>query len=410
MKSKYKIFVVLLLTGMTIFAQAPDMSFYIEEYNRTNSTIFQMLDILQAVRDEKLTGIGSFYHDALKVYITRYPNFQHNHEREAIEEAARIILRGLAAEKYTEAAPQVWTLVQYFDIIHPQNEGLIMYEAYVTMGQIGGKEFAHYIAIHLQEFNNSATPDLHTKAEIQRVVPGAVNALEALREPVGVKPVFYASIGWYDADIKAIASQAFPNIVDDPGEIIDEVIRDPFNGPSVKLTAWQEMLRTKASAASKAKVAATALEISYTFIAPSRESQSVLRTMRMSAIDTIRLMGVADDSVYAFIERTYREAFDTPNTDFEIITLIVRTLSTVKTDEAVDLLTEFLRGLHSRRQSGPWGIVERDIMQIVIPALAATGTKSRLSIQLLTVISRSSLYTGAEQIWARNALSALTSN
>ena len=410
MKKTIIFFVILLLTGLTVFAQAPDMSFYTDEYNRTGATIFEMLDILQAVRDENLTGIGDFYLNAIRVYINRFPNFQHNHERAAIEESARIILRGLAAEKYTEAAPYVWTLVQYFDIIHPQNEGLIMYEAYVAMGQIGGSEFAHYIAVHLGEFNSSATPDTHTKGKIQRVVPGAINALEALRDPIGVKPVFYASIGWYDTDIRAIASQALPNIIDDPGEIISEIIRDPFNGPNVKITAWQEMLKTKASNASKAKVAAAALETSYTFIAPSRESQSVLRAMRMSAIDTIRLMGVEDESVYAYIERTYREAFDTPNTDFEIITLVVRTLSTVKTEEAVDLLTEFLRGLHSRRQSGPWGIVERDIMQIVIPALASTGTRSRLSLQLLAVISRSSLYTGAEQNWARNALTTLSNN
>lgn len=408
MKKACLVIVVFLLAGMA-FANNSDLSFYTEEYNKTGATVFELLDVLLAVKEENLTGIGDFYLNAIKVFIQRLPNYSSNHERTAVEEAARLILRGLAAEKQIEAAPQIWLLLQYFDIVHPQNDGFIMYETYVAMGQIGAKEYAPHFAGHLENYNQSATPDQHLKTIIQRVVPGIVNALEALREPVGVKPVFYVSIGWYDTDIRAIASAAIPNIVDDPGEIISEIILDPFNGPSVKSAAWQEMLKTKAGNESKGIVAAVALETSYTFIAPYRESQSILRAMRMSAIDTIRIVGVQDSSVYAFLERTYREAFDTPNTDFEIITLIIRTLTTLKTDESVDLLTEFLRGLHSRRRSGPWGITERDIMQIIIPAIGTTGTQSRMTLQLLTIIQNSSMYTNAEQTWARNALTALTS-
>ena len=87
--------------------------------------------------------------------------------------------------------------------------------------------------------------------------------------------------------------------------------------------------------------------------------------------------------------------------------MVIRTLSNAKTDEAVDLLTEFLRQLHSRRRSGSWGTVERDILNIILPAIANTGTKATPTIQLLTVMSRSSLYTNAEQSWARDALAAL---
>lgn len=402
--------IIILLAAGVAFAQQPavDMTFYTQEFNRTGATVFELLDILQAVRDENQQGIGSFYNNAARVFLNRLPNFASNRERIAVEECSRIILRGIAAEKNTESAQFVWNLLQYYDIAHQQNDGYLMYEAFVTLGQIDAKDYANNLANYLYHFNDSATPEFQTKIKIHRVVPGIINALEALHEPVGVKPVFFASIGWYDTDVKEVASTALPNIMSDPGEIISEIIRDPFNGPIVKNTAWQEMLRTKANNASKAKVAAVALETSYTFIAPSRESQSVLRAMRMSAIDTIRLMGVEEEAVYAFLERTYREAFDTPYTDFEIITLVVRTLASVKTEESVDLLTEFLRGLHSRRRSGPWGISERDIMQIIIPALANTETKSRLTIQLLTVIQNSSMYTNAEQTWARTALSKLT--
>jgi len=199
-------------------------------------------------------------------------------------------------------------------------------------------------------------------------------------------------------------------LMDALGEIIPDIIigiiNDPFTTTGVKNTAWQELLRSRVSDTAKAKVAAVAFARSYP---PTNTNiETVSRFMRMSAIDAIRQFGVADDSVYPYFERTYRESYEIANTDFEMIVLLIRTLSTIKTDEAVDLLTEFLRGLHSRRRSGPWGIVERDLMHIIISAIGNTGTESRASIQLLTVISRASIYTGAEQQWARDALTALS--
>jgi hypothetical protein len=400
------IIIILFLAGFTVFAQDIDMSYYTEEYNRADVTVFDLLDILEVVRNENYTGIGDFYYNALRVLFYRLPNFETNLERLAVHDSARIILRGLAAERHTEAAPYVWTLIQHYDVVHDYNDGLLMHEALITMGLIDAKEYAPHIALRLENFNADQTSDLQTRRRIQLGVTGAISALEALQEPEGIKPVFFASIGWYDPEIRAIASAALPNIMEDPGTIISEIIHSPFNGPRVKYTAWQEMLQTRAPDSSKAKVAAVALETSFTYITPSLEYQRVLRDMRLSAIDTIRKLGVEDDSVYAYLERTYREAF-TPNPDFEAITLVINTLSAIRTDEAVELLTEFLRGLHNRRRSGPWGTTERDIMQITIPAIANTGTQSLVAKQLLTTIQRSTAYTGAEHNWAESALKAL---
>jgi|GEM_PF-338085 len=411
MKRTSLLIVFLLLAGMTVSAQNTDMSFYTREFNRSDTTIFELLDILQMVRDENTTGIGEFYHNAIRVYLRRLPNFGSNRERNAVEEAARLILRGLSTEKHTEAASYVWSFIQFFDIASVLNDGLIMYEALYTMGEIDGKMYASNIAAILDGYNERATTDQRVKSKVQRVVPGAVHALEVLAEPVGIRPVFFTSIGWYDPEVKAIASTALHNLMtandEIIGDVISEVILNHFNLPNIKYTAWQEMLNSDTSNRAKSQVAMAAIEASYTFIASSAESQGLLRFMRLSAIDAIRQFGTENEAIYPYLERTYREAFETPNTDFEVIILVTRTLSALRTDEAVDLLTEFLRGLHSRRRSGPWGVPERDLMNIVIPAIASTGTQSRATIQLLTIISRNSLYTNAEQNWAGNALRIL---
>ena len=409
MRRIYVFIVILFLTGMTVFGEAVDMSLYIQEYNRSDATVFDLRNILRAVRDENLTGIGDFYHNAVRRFVQRLSSFSSNQERVAVEETASLLIRGIAAEKHTASATYIWNLVQYFDIASLRNDGILMYEALFAMGEIEAKQYASHLAALLETYNQRTTSDAIVKSRTQRVVPGAIHALEVLSEPVGIRPVFFASIGWYDPEVKAMAATALVNMMDALGEVINNIvssiITDPFNSTQVKNIAWQELLRTDVPNNIKAQVAVIALEAS--FITTSRDAEPIAREMRLSAIEIIRVMGVEDDSVYAFLERSYREAFHAPATDFEKIILVVRTLSAIRTDEAVHLLTEFLRELHSRRRSGPWGTVERDIMAIIIPAIANTGTRYRPTIQLLTVMQASPIYTFAEQSWARNALSVL---
>ena len=399
--------IVFYLSGMAIFAQHADMSYYTEEYNRTDATIFDLLDVLEAVKAENRTGIGDFYDNALRILFLRLPNFTTNRERLAVQDSARIIIRGLAAEKHTAAAANVWRLIQEFDVVHDYNDGLLMNEALITMGQINGKDFGPFIALRLESFNADQVNDGQTRRRVQLGVEGAINALEALREPEAIEPVFFASIGWYDPEIRAMAAAALPNIMDDPAPVLGGIIQNPFNDPRVKYTAWQEMLKTKAPNSSKAKVAAVTLDTSYAYVTTARDEQRVLREMRISAIETIRKYGAADNSVYTHLERAYREGYSSANLDFDTIRLVSSTLAVLKTDESVELLTSFLRELNTRRRSGPWGNTERDIMQMIIPAIAITGTQSMLTMQVLATIQNSSDYTNAERNWAGNALRVL---
>ena len=412
MKNTFILIAILLLIGMPVFAQqGPDMSLYSEEFNKSDTTLNDMRDILTAVRDMQLTGIGEFYHNSLIRFIQRLPNYTGTQERLVIEEASRLLLRGLAAEKYHDSAPQVWFLIRFFDISQPPNDGLLMYEALVAMGQIGGKEYAQHMIDILEGYNARPPINDESKAKVERVVPGIVNALETLSEPRGVRPVFFASIGWYDTRVKQIASDAVINMMEAEGEVIGDIISniilDHFNFPPVKLAAWQTLLQADVSDAVKSKAATAVVEASYSFHTNTREHQNILYAMRLNAIDVIRVSGVEDDHIYAFLERAYREAYDTPNTDVDMIRTVVFCLAGVNTEESIALLSEVLRELHSRKRSGPWTLVDRDIMAFVISAAGSTGTKSPTIIQLLTVISISSVYTSAEQGWARNALMAL---
>jgi hypothetical protein len=282
-----------------------------------------------------------------------------------------------------------------------------MQDALVTLGELEARGFLPQIVQALNDLNTRESSDAETRRRMQRAVAGAISALEALHELDGFRPVFFVSIGGYDPSIKNMAYDALPNIVDDPGEIIIQIIQDPSNNPETKFDAFQEMLRTNAPDSSKAKVAAAALGTGWTYSTSNPTLQRASREMRKSAIDTINQYGAADDSVYTFLERSYSNNFVNTVPDYDEIKKTVDALASLKTDQASELLLKFLRDLHGRRQSGVWGNKERQALQWVVPALGATQTQSQQARQLLTTIQRSSDYTGAEQGWARDALRAL---
>ena len=404
---RFAILLTLLFAGMTIFAQSIDMSYYTEEYNNATATFADRLEILETVRNAGFSGISEFYHEALKVLITRIPDIGNIREKETVEASARLLCQELAAEKYTAAAPELWQLVQSFPVIRDINDGFVMQDALIALGQVDAKEFVPHIVQTLDDINTLATSDVETRRRVQRAAVGAINALEALHELPGFRPVFFASIGWFDPAIKDIASAALPNIVEDPGESIIEIIRNQSNNPEIKYEAWREMLLTNAPNSSKAKVAAVALDIGWIYSTATPAFQRSLREMRKSAIDIVRLYGVEDDSVYVNLERSYSNNFINTTPDYDEIRKTLDTLSVTATNEAVELLLKFLRELHARRRSGPWGNKERQLLQWVIPSLGATSTQSAEVTQLLTTIQRSDAYTGAEQGWARDALRAL---
>ena len=402
------IVILILLTGMIVYAQGRDMSFFIEDLRRPLATFHQNLETLEAVRDANLTEIGDFYHEALRYIITRLPNIRSIGDREDVEASLTIIANGLAAEEYTDAAAELWSIVQFADTVQPHNDGLLMQTALIALGQLGDLTYAPHIALRLDNFNTDVISDVETRRRVQRGVVGCVNALEALGSAVGYRPVFFASNGWYDVAIRTIARNALPNILDDPADIIIEIIRDPSIVPAIKYEAFRIMLASVAPDESKARVAATALNTGWIQLATDPNNQRIMREMRMVAIDTIRDMGAADDSIYVNLRRSYMNNYVSTAPDYDEIRRTISALGALASDEAVDMLLEFLGELNTRRRLGPWTTTrERQIFGWVLAAIGGTGTQSVPVRTLLTTISRSDEYTGVEQSWARDAMNRL---
>ncbi|MDR2941248.1 MAG: hypothetical protein LBV17_01470 [Treponema sp.] len=407
---RYLFTLILCFVGMTAFTQALDVSYFRKDYLRQDGTFEERLRVLEAVRDARLTGVGSFFHEALKFLLARGADITSKQDRAIAEQSAVILCEGLAEEKVAAAAADLWQTVVFFDVARDNNEGFAMQAALIAIGQIDGKDYAPHVVQRLNFFNTQTFSDVETRRRVQRAVTGCVKALESFHDIEGYRPVFFVYIGSYDKNIQDIAANTLPNIVDDPSEVISAIIRDPSNNPRVKLDAWREMLRTRASGASKAKVAAVALSTGWNYSTTDVNFQTNLREMRKGAIDTIRQFGAPDDSIFTSLEKSYSNNFINANPDFDEIRFTLTALSAIKTDPAVELLQKFLNELHERRRSGPWARKERQCFEWVIFNIGATGTQSSSIKFLLATIQRDSKYTSAEKKMVESTMKALGMN
>jgi len=396
---------VLIITAAAAFSQ--NMSSYLDEYKRLEGTFKERLDLLESIRSAGITGIGEFYHEALKYFFTRVPDIRTRSEQDIAERTSIFLCEELGAEKYTAAGGEIWQVAELFDVARGAGDGNAMQTALIALGDINATDFVPHIVQRLNNFNIQSLTNPETRRRVQMAVIGCIRALENLHDIRGYRPVFFASVGMYDPPVREIASNSLPNIVDDPGEVLIEVIRDTSSTPRVKLTAWNEMLRSRAPESSKANVAAAAIVTSWNYSTNNQIFVKNLKDMRKSAIDTVRRYGVADNSVYEYLERSYSSNFNNNAPDYDEIMLTLNALTAVKTDEAVGLLHKFLVELNERRRTGPWTNKERLLFEWVTSCIGATGTKSVEIIVLLNSIERTGSYTPYEQSMATNALRAL---
>jgi len=398
---------ILCFAGMTAFTQSLDVSYFRKDYLRADGTFEERLRVLESVRDARLTGVGAFYNEALKFLLSRGADLTNKQDRAIAEQSAVIICEGLAEEKVAAAAADLWQTVVFFDVARDNNEGFAMQAALDALGKIGAKDYTPHVVQRLNFFNTQTFSDVETRRRVQRAVTGCVRALESFHQLDGYKPVFFVFIGSYDKAIQDIAANTLPNIVDDPGEVIAAIIRDPSNNPRVKYDAWKEMLRTRASGASKSNVAAVALSTGWNYSTTDLNFQTNLREMRKGALDTIRQFGIPDDSILTSMKKSYDENFVSAKPDFDEIRFTLNALSSLKSESSIKLLEKFLEELHARRRSGPWANKERQCFEWVVYAIGATGTQSASIEQLLNTIYRDSKYTSQEKKWVESTMKAL---
>jgi hypothetical protein len=394
-----KVLVFLLLicsVSALVFSGTEEIDVYRYLYRNAEKNVDQ-LDILQNMAEAKLTGAGEFYAWALRQLVLRYKNIISSKDKDATtekyaaDEQAKILSALIGAEKYTPAAADLWFVADAF------TDPLAKAEALMALGRIRATGYLPHVIRVLDNLNLSPTKDPDDGG---RIAFGAIISLEKYQDPSGYLSVFLASVGWYPQRIRNQAAKSLPFIAKDPSPYMLNLLKSGANYEnSVKLIALQTIEKTTTvTAASKAEVAVAALAEGHRAIGNNVQQKGIVADMRKLALDMIRRYKSDDPSIYMLMRRSYtiRDA------DINEKMAAINAIAAQKTDEAADLLSEFLTTLNGR----PNGLSQEEtqIIRVLIPALGNTGRPSaRTALTQVTKLD----YTSGIKTLATQALNQI---
>ena len=338
------------------FAGAEEVDIYAYLYNASLTNSAQ-LDILQQMAEAKLTGAGEFYAKALRRLVSEYKNIRNVTEKNAADEQAMILSALLGAEKYTQAAPDLWLVVEAF------SAPLVKAEALMALGKIRATNYLPQVIRVLQSVNAAPTTDRLTG---ERIAFGAIISLEKFQDPSGYLPVFFAATGWYSNRIRDQALRSLPLIAKDPTPYMMDVVTGPGYNYSTKYIALQTIEKADVSNQNKSRVAVAALDQGLKGQTNDPQLRNTLAEMRKMAINMINRYKSDDEAIYPLLERSYTLG----NVDEKIPALSA--LASQGTDESARVLSKFLMDLNAKRQSGNVRQEDEQMVRAVIQALGQT--------------------------------------
>jgi predicted negative regulator of RcsB-dependent stress response len=390
MKKLIICFILLAAVAVAGFSATEEVQVYEFLYN-ASPTHSGQLDILQNMAESRLTGAGEFYAKALRKLVSEYRNIRDVTERNAADEQAMLLSALLGAEKYTQAAADLWLVVDGF------SAPLVKSEALMALGKIRATTYLPQVIRVLESVNAAPTND---RLNGERIAFGAIISLEKFQDPSGYLPVFFASTGWYSDRIKSQATKSLPFIAQDPSPYMLQVVKGSSYDYSTKYTALRTIEAAKGvDNKNKVAVAVAALTEGWRSSTNDVQLRSILADMRKMAIGMINRYKSEDEAIYPLLERSYTQGVDTQ----EKLSAIAA-LASQGTEESAKRLSSYLMDLNAKRVSGNIRQEEEQMVRAIIPAIGQTGRS--IGRPALSAVSASN-WTPAVVALANNALKQL---
>jgi HEAT repeat protein len=220
-------------------------------------------------------------------------------EKELYGRTVRMIAVALGDYKFEDAAPYLWSVSQQV------SDPLAKAEAIMALGKMRATDYAERIALMLQNFDMGPGRD---SSSDEKVAYGCIIALEKLKDPRGYMPVFYAMDAWYTVRVRQQAERSLPNIVADPTDSIETIIKNETTNR--KIVALKQNAISQAPAARKIEAASQALSIGQLSLPRDRAEAGGLADLRKLAIRTFVGLRATGDDVVPLLSFSYANGFD----------------------------------------------------------------------------------------------------
>jgi HEAT repeat protein len=357
---KKSVIFFILISAVTVlgFAVGEDIDVYVHLYNSSPTTTAQ-LDVLQNMAGASLSGAGEFYSSALKRLLSEYRNIKNVTEKNAADEQAMLLASLLGTEKYTQAAPDLWAVVDVFEA------PLVKSEAMIALGKIRATAYLPRIIRILESTNVAPTAN---RLEGERIAFGTIVALEKYQDPSGYLPVFFASVGWYSKRIQDQAVRSLDFIAEDPVPYMLNIVKGASFNYDTKYAAVKAVETSKrVNNKKKADVAVAGLGEGWRSSTSDAHNRVVLADMRKLSIQMINKYRTDDEAIYPLLERSYTLG------DMDEKLATVAALASQRTAKSAEQLSKFLMDLNVKRLNGNIKQEDEQAVRAIIPALGQTG-------------------------------------
>jgi hypothetical protein len=358
MKKSVVFSILISVVAFLCFAAGEDIDVYEYLYNAALNNTTQ-LDILQNMAAARLPGAGEFYAKALKKLLSEYRSIKNVTERTAADDQAMLLASLLGMEKYTQAGPDLWAVIDEFDA------PLVKSEAMIALGRIRATAYLPQVIRILESVNVTPTTD---RLEGERIAFGAIIALEKFQDPSGYLPVFFASVGWYSRRVQDQAHKSLDLIAEDPMPYMMGIVEGLAYNYDTKYAVVKAIdASKKVDNKKKADIAVAGLTEGWKSATTDAHLRGVLADMRKLSIQMINKYKSDDEAIYPLLERSYALG------DMDEKFAAVSALASQRTVASAECLSKFLMELNTKRVSG--NITQEDERKVraVIPALGQTG-------------------------------------
>lgn len=329
------IFVPILLLVTTVLSAREVSEMWSRLYARAGS-LEQKYAVMQNLIEQDDAGLAPTLQTALDELLRISENLKSPTERETWVQLCRIIVSGLGRMKAVEAAPLLYRCFE------TSTNPVLKAESLTAIGKVKGLDFTEQISLLLKDLN--LNPDRDSQAA-EIIAYGSINALEKLGGPLAYRQVFLASVGWYSKRVKDRAAQALPNIVEDPTEILGEIMKEA--GPEVKLAALQAADESRGSDEKKILLAVGALGSGLYEQPKDLRQQARYGELRVLAISLLVKLRAKSEASLPLLKQVIERNYDV-NEKLSAVTA----LGINGGDGATKILAEFLDKQNQRQASG----------------------------------------------------------
>ena len=354
---------------------------------RSAETLERRHEVALALVDQDEPLLAPLFVEALSWLVADERSHTALTKRQPYNRMLTLVITELGELRAVEAAPVVMQVVEFTE------DDSVRAAAVAALGLMGAQEVAPDLAVLLRNLNFESAGRQGAREQRQlkeRLARETVVALGRLRQVVGFEPAFFASIGWYsrDSDVAEQAQLAMNLMVSDPSPLFEDMIRSNADF-DVKLAALVAQDNSLAPDAGKVTAAVAALEQGLNHHPSNSTEEVTLSRLRNRAAEMILNYGEGDEAAIADLKRAIYIDYDINERLAEITALRV-----IGTDEAITVLTEYLRYQNQRQLEG---IGPRDYRTIYATLRALGESGSQIGREDITMVEFSGWTPAVEQ-------------